>query len=313
MADEAAAATALERLLGRVPEAARVVEAAAFLAAQRQRLADEPRTAEPVVAARMPQRSGQAAVIDAAAATAPLATPAAGLPTLDFTIEACVLVGTLDAAKTVRTIAAQWTGGRSDPGWSLGLTGEQSAHGAGTLIMELSGGEGGAPYVLVPSGIMLAPRRPYYVAAAVRCGDARAAAVTFVVKDLADSDAPAVVKQVAGRFTGSHAAATAFTIGGRDAAPGRRAPWDGLLDDVRLSAAALDRADLLLEGGTPAALAGFWTFEESPGFLADASGRGRTLTRPGVAAPAVADVPRHEALVDLCHVLFNTSDFLYVD
>ena len=49
------------------------------------------------------------------------------------------------------------------------------------------------------------------------------------------------------------------------------------------------------------------------GFAVDASGHGRTLVRGGLVAPRVKDLRRYEALVDLCHVLFNTSEFLYVE
>ena len=84
-----------------------------------------------------------------------------------------------------------------------------------------------------------------------------------------------------------------------------------MIDDVRWSAAALDRTALLPEPA-PATI-GSWTFEERPGFLAEAGGAGPDLERPGVAAPVVPDVPGYEALVDLCHVLFNSSDFLHVE
>ncbi|MFM7244040.1 MAG: DUF1549 domain-containing protein, partial [Planctomycetaceae bacterium] len=314
--DDAAATAAIERVLGRRAEAARVAEAAAFLAAQRSRLAAEPRPPVAPVAQRMPQRSGQAAVIDAAEPTAVLTTSGSGLPAGDFTIEAHVVATSLSPEKVVRTIASQWTGVRSDAGWSLGLTGEKSAHGAGNLILEIGGGEAtaGGQFALVPSGILLATRTPYYVAASVRVAGAGPSAVTFTVRDLSDNDAPTLMKTVPCQFRGSHAAAGSFAIGGRDGRVEQRAAWDGLIDDVRLSSQPLDGRGLLLDGGDAgAAVAGQWTFEESPGFLADVSGHGRTLARAGAAQPVVADVPRHEALVDLCHVLLNTSDFLYVD
>ena len=82
---------------------------------------------------------------------------------------------------------------------------------------------------------------------------------------------------------------------------------------MRLSNRPLEEGELLWADGEPVdAVVGHWTFEETPGFAADSSGRGRTLLR-GVAEPKVKDPRRYEALVDLCHVLFNTNEFLYVE
>jgi hypothetical protein len=90
--------------------------------------------------------------------------------------------------------------------------------------------------------------------------------------------------------------------------------WDGLVDDVRLSNCALSQRELLWEDGDPTdAVVAFWTFEETPGFAADASGHGRSLVRNGLPLPQVKDIRRYESLVDLCHVLFNSSEFLYVE
>ena len=87
----------------------------------------------------------------------------------------------------------------------------------------------------------------------------------------------------------------------------------GLIDDVRLSNRPLVQSELLWEDGVVGdAVVGHWTFEETPGFAADSSGRGRDLVR-GLPQPDVRDVRRYEALVDLCHVLFNASEFLYVE
>jgi hypothetical protein len=118
-------------------------------------------------------------------------------------------------------------------------------------------------------------------------------------------------------FVGSHASPHAFAIGGRDAQGSNTAAtsvWDGLIDDVRLSSRALDQSETLWEDGDPGeAVVGFWTFEETPGFAADASGHGRSLVRNGLPLPQVKDIRRYESLVDLCHVLFNSSEFLYVE
>ena len=317
--DDILVAEAVRRVTGREPSAARVAEASAFLREQRRQLDDHSSTLSQVAAQRMPQRAGLAAVVDPANPSAVLASPGDGLPAVDFTIEAHVVLQSLFADATVRTIASQWTGGTADPGWSLGVTSEKSKYKPRNLILQLAGDvhKKGSPYEVIPSGIHLDLQRPYYVAASVRIAEGGDQSVTFFCKDLSDNDSLLVVKEVKPAFIGSHASSRSFAIGGRDAtAPGAAGAsvWDGLVDDVRLSNRALAQRDLLWEAGTPDdAVVGFWTFEETPGFAADASGHGRSLVRNGLPLPRVKDIRRYEALVDLCHVLFNSSEFLYVE
>jgi hypothetical protein len=286
----------------------------------------------------MPQREGRAAVIDPAMPAAVMTVPGSKpegekkpgeaavkppdgpFPVADFTIEAHVILQSLFADATVRTIASQWTGSPKQPGWSFGVTSEKSKYRPRNLIIQLAGGGSGESdgYAVVPSDIHLDLQRPYYVAASVKVSDPADRSVTFYVKDLSDNDAPLVVKRVEHPFGGTYAPPCAFAIGGRDTAAdakadGGRSVWDGLIDDVRLSVGALGRGDLLWERGAGGKVVGFWTFEEAPGFAEDASGQGRSLARGGMTLPPVRDLRRYESLVDLCHVLFNSSEFLYVE
>ena len=317
--DDALVAEAVRRVTGREPSPARVTAASAFLRDQRRRLDEDSSTLSQVATQRMPQRAGLAAVIDPANPSAVLTAPAEGLPTTDFTIEAHVVLQSLFADATVRTIASQWTGGTSDAGWSFGVTSEKSKYRPRNLLLQLAGdaAKKGSPYEVIPSDIHLELQRPYYVAASVRVAEGGDRSVTFFCKDLSDNDSPLVVKQVPTSFVGSHASPRAFAIGGRDARGTGTAVtsvWDGLVDDVRLSNRALSQRELLWEDGDPTeAVVGFWTFEETPGFAADASGHGRSLVRNGLPLPQVKDIRRYESLVDLCHVLFNSSEFLYVE
>ena len=333
--DQQLAAEAIRRITGREPTAGRLEAAATFLAEQRSRLDDGSSTLSMVLAQRMPQREGRAAVIDPALPTAVMTVPDSkpqkdkkpadaavegGFPVADFTIEAHVILQSLFADATVRTIASQWTGSPKQPGWSFGVTSEKSKYRPRNLIIQLAGGGPGETdgYAVVPSDIHLELQRPYYVAASVSVSDPADRSVTFYVKDLSDNDAPLIVKRVEHSFGGTHTAPCAFAIGGRDTAAdakadGGRSVWDGLIDDVRLSVGALARGDLLWERGGGGKVVGYWTFEEAPGFAEDASGQGRSLARGGMALPPVRDLRRYEALVDLCHVLFNSSEFLYVE
>jgi hypothetical protein len=326
--DRDLAAEAIRRVSGREPDSTRLDLAVRFLAEQRTRLAEGSSTLSPALARRMPHREGRAAVIDPTAETAVMTVPGSGppprqgaaaggrFPDADFTIEACVVLDSVFPDATVRTIASQWTGDDRRAGWSFGVTSEKSRFRPRNLIVQLA--RGGKGTCVVPADIHLELHRPYYVAASVATANPADRSVTFFVKDLSDNDAPLVVKKVPHDCAGPRPADCSFAIGGRDVAgegnAARRGAWDGLIDDVRLSAAALERGDLLWERGGPAnAVVGHWTFEESPGFTADASGSGWTLARGGPAAAPVRDLRRYEALVDLCHVLLNSSEFLYVE
>ena len=76
--------------------------------------------------------------------------------------------------------------------------------------------------------------------------------------------------------------------------------FDGLLDDIRLSAGTTATTHTI----------GYWPFETKPGVLNDASDNGLTL-RPIAENKAKGD-PVRAAWADFCHVLLNSSEFLYV-
>ena len=336
--DRLLAAEAIRRITGREPTAGRLEAASRFLAEQRGRLDEGSSTLSMSLTQRMPQREGRAAVIDPAMPAAVMTVrgsgaenPAKGaaatpdpFPSVDFTIEAHVMLQSLFADATVRTIASQWTGNPKQPGWSFGVTSEKSKYRPRNLIVQLARGGTGesGDYAVVPSDIHLDLQRPYYVAASVKVSDPADRSVTFYVKDLSDNDAPLIVKRIEHSFDGTLSASCEFAIGGRDTktdtktgakTDGGRSVWDGLIDDVRLSVGALARGELLWERGSGGKVVGYWTFEEAPGFAEDVSGQSRSLARGGMKLPPVRDLRRYEAVVDLCHVLFNSSEFLYVE
>jgi hypothetical protein len=129
-------------------------------------------------------------------------------------------------------------------------------------------------------------------------------------------DAPLKTVGVAHKQTGAVASSIPLMIGGRmgsGSAKGTQG-WDGLIDEVRLCNAAL-RADQILynDGDAEDSVCGHWLFKEHPGFFKDSSGQQQDLTR--VTASSAADTfgKMDAALIDFCHVLLNSSEFLYVD
>jgi hypothetical protein len=87
--------------------------------------------------------------------------------------------------------------------------------------------------------------------------------------------------------------------------------FDGLLDDVRWSRAALSPEELLIQrDGITAATRGYWRFEPVPGLLQDSAQAHSPLQLQRTATTAVS--PDEAAFADLCHALLNCSEFLYV-
>jgi hypothetical protein len=242
--------------------------------------------------------------------------PADNLPQLaDFTVEAVVLLDSLYADATVRTIAAHWDSETKHPGWSLGVTSTKSGFQPRNLILQLVGknASGEAKYEVVPSGIHLELGRPYYVACAVNLDDSTATGVTFTVRDLAAEADGVRTAQAQHTVVSGIEYDGPLVIGGRDETDRHR--WDGLIDTVRISAAALTADQLLAESrsssatapGVPGDVVAHWTFDDTASRLGDASGGDRTLAIPQVETDIVSP------LADFCHVLLNSSEFLYVD
>jgi hypothetical protein len=176
------------------------------------------------------------------------------------------------------------------------------------LILQLTG-EGKSE--VVASDLHLELHKTHYVAAVVKIGETGESGVTFYMQDLSDPDAPLRTAGVRHQVTGGYRTKAAFMIGGRDGQKSHG--WDGLIDEIRLSRAALPKEQLLLVEGAPAgdALVGHWTFEAVPGFFSEASNRVGPLGRPKLSkAPGMSS---ETGLIDFCHILLNSNEFLYVD
>ena len=142
----------------------------------------------------------------------------------------------------------------------------------------------------------------------MRIGDTSESGVTFYLKELkAGSDLRTA--HVAHRVTSDHQSNLPLVLGGRD--PEKHFAWDGLIADVRLSSKALKSDELLLARDTKnESTVGYWRFEE-PDALKDSSPNGHNI-RPEVSPSAQSDADMG-ALLDFCHVLLNSNEFLYVD
>ena len=325
--DGALAAAAWRSVLGREPTTDELDVAAGFLREQTARLraVEVESTAAPddsgLTFAPFPTRDGRAVATtpkNPAALFAPhvesLGDPLTGG---GFTVEAFVQLDSVYESGSVRTIVSKWDGKKSTPGWTFGVTGKGSRRKPQTLVMQLFGPDAsGGPTreAAVFSDQHVDLDTPYFVAAAVTPATADGpGSITFVLQDLSNNDVPVSVV--------AHEHDVAAAGNRQPVAIGRRGTtaanlFDGLIDEVRLSRGPLDVPDTLLTGDSPAAdTLAHWTFEPTPGPFRDAAhpetGAGLDLT-PSKAAVSAAE-PRRQALADLCHVLLNSSEFLYVE
>jgi hypothetical protein len=148
------------------------------------------------------------------------------------------------------------------------------------------------------------------VAASVHLDDTSEKGVTLYAKDLTNDDEPMQIAHVAHKVTSGIRSNAPVTIGAR--APNGTHLFDGLIDDVRISDIALPPERLLIADERASEhTAAWWKFVADPGVYADSSGHGNAIAPRMVEAPA--EDPKMSALVDFCHVLLNTNEFLYVD
>jgi len=161
-------------------------------------------------------------------------------------------------------------------------------------------------YEVIPSDLRVELHKTFYLAASVKIADTSAAGITFYLRDLTDPDAPLRTANVPHKTTGGYHSTLPLTLGGRDGHG-----WDGLIDEIRISKAALTKEQILLsDPDLKTNVVADWRFDETPGVLKDSAGYQPDLTR-GV-KPRVAKT-LDNVLIDFCHVLLNANEFLYVE
>jgi hypothetical protein len=315
--DDAAKLDRAYRLtFGRPPTPEEAAAARGFLAEQAKRI-DPKRSgsaAAAFVGGKIPYRDGQAADLRMDTGHPGFPVPHADtLPKDDFTVEAFIYPRSVADTAAVRTIAGKWAGSTKEPGWGFAVTGKGSRRKPQTLVMQMIGkkGDGSIGEDAVFSDQHIALNKPYYVAAAVKLATAtEPGLITFYVKDLSNDDEPLLTAKVKHAITGGLANNQPLVLGNRGKGT---AGFDGLLDDVRLSDTALGVDQLLFtHEGTNRHTVGYWQFEAKPDVFRDATGHGLDI-KPAPPSAASARNLQKAAWNDLCHVLLNASEFLYVE
>lgn len=237
------------------------------------------------------------------------------LPATDFTVEAVIMLRSLYPDANVRTIVSNWTGSTADRGWNFGVTSTKSAYQPRNLILQLVGdpsqsGTGKPTYEVIASNLRPELNRPYYVAVTVDIDDSSDTGVTFYLKDLSQADAPLQTATVPHKVTGNFRPDRSLVLGDRD---GRRSRWDGLIDDVRVTRTVLKADELLLNQTAPEQEAvAFWRFDEPTAAGRDLSSSGNDLVVTRSESESRSGIPT-VALTDLCHIVLNSNEFLYID
>ncbi len=308
---------AYQLAFGRMPLAAERQRAIRFFAQQSDRIdvKASSSTQAKFLAEKIPHRDGQAAAFSPTSAQRRFEiAPSRLLDTQDFTIEAFVLPRSVYESGSVRTIAAKWTGSVKQPGWGFGITGGKSRRKPQTLVMQLVGknADGNVSEAALFSDQTIQLTKPYYVAAAVQLSRAgKPGKATFFLKDLSNDDEPLLTTSVQHDIRGPLTNSQPLTIGGRMTGDSY---FDGLLDDVRISDAPLEVDRLLYTAeGVQRSTIGFWQFETKPDVLRDSSDNHLDLRPETSSAAASLENSKRVLWRDFCHVLLNSSEFLYVD
>ncbi len=226
----------------------------------------------------------------------------------NFTVETVVKLRSIDRNAAVRTIASRWAGGQDKLesfGWSLGVTGEKSRFKPGNLIVQLVGFDDNdnINYEVVPSDIHLSPNTPYHVVARISLADKQ---VSYRVTDLSAPGGETLASRAKHDIKrGIASGRSNLVIGGMN---GRSVPqqFDGWIFGCRIVNGELARDETNPDPER-------WA--PHPFTVVEWN-----ATRPISPLLAKATKDHHprggdvhqRILADLCHVLFNSNEFLYL-
>ena len=311
--EDAALRRAWEIVFGRTVTKAELSMAKEFLNRQTELLSEQETTVNlpQQETATMPYRNGQSVVFNAKKPSPFYVADDKRLNPENCTIEAFFQIRSIYDSGAVRTLISKWSGKVSEPGWLFGVTGRGSRRKPQTLVFrsfgEKKNGAVGDEIVFSDQHIEL--NTPYYAAVSFHVSGERAGTIDFYLKDLSNDD------EQLGRITKTHqmkqVQGNNLPIAFGRMVRNRNSFFDGLIDDIRLSSKALDVESLLFtqESVTKSTL-GYWKFDPVPGMLQDSSPNQYEITHNDRIISA--GNPRREAFVDLCHILLNSNEFLYV-
>lgn len=223
----------------------------------------------------------------------------------DFTIQSLVTLNSIDSGAAVRTITSRWNLGKDNLesyGWSLGVTGVKSRFKPNNLIVQLVGEDENTniSYEVVPSDIRLALDTPYHLAVSI---STTAKTITFRVTDLSKpNQKPQVAVVPHGIQRGIASGASNLVIGGLH----QRTPphqWHGRIEALQLTTGTPADAELTHNTSKWKDSILHWNALET---LAP------NIAWSGSDNSSDSNNPLQNAMTDLCHVLLNSNEFLYL-
>jgi hypothetical protein len=231
------------------------------------------------------------------------------LKTDSFTIEAVASLDVIHQDASVNTLVSRWNGSNSSAGWTFGVTSVKSRYQPRNFILQLIGKNSGGStvYEVVPSNMRIPTGRPVYLAASIRTNEDGKSTAKFYYKDLLNKgsalQAASTDFQIANNLQNP---ASRLLAGGRDQ-DGHL--WDGQLARLIITPQALEQKQLIISGPeTPPARSLDWIFKQDDGKNPVPDTAWHKIIAPTPKPPS----PKLLALTDLCHVLLNSSEFLYL-
>jgi hypothetical protein len=243
----------------------------------------------------------------------PLATTDGQLAvTAPFTFVGVVKLNSLYPDATVRTIISQWDSNSKNRGWSIGITSTKSAHQPRNFILQVVGDAG---YEVVASDLRPELDKPYLVAVTVEQAENGKGKARFFLQPLDKTNGQLKTAEVEFTSAAGIMSKDPVVLGGRHKQA--RHKWDGKLDQVALFPNAMksetvtslfaDRLSSVVVGkyGPIAA----WDFDDQKNPVVDSSSHGHDLNIKA----ALPVSPLEKAVTELCHVLLNSNEFVYID
>lgn len=223
----------------------------------------------------------------------------------DFTIQALVTLNSIDSGASVRTITSRWNHGKDNLeafGWSLGVTGVKSRFKPNNLIVQIVGEDDNMniSYEVVPSDIRIALNTPYHLAVNL---SSTSKTVTFRVTDLSKPDSkPQVAVVPHGIARGLSKGASNLVIGGLNQRAASH-QWHGRIEALQIMTGGLQEDQI---NTNPAqwkkGILNWNALQKLPPELAWSGADSKTEIND----------PYKNAMVDLCHVLLNSNEFIYL-
>ncbi|MEW4490676.1 DUF1553 domain-containing protein [Thalassoglobus sp. JC818] len=226
-----------------------------------------------------------------------------------LTIEAIVLLDSLYPDASVRTIVANWSGKQSDRGWSLGVTSTKSRYQPRNLILQLVGStkedESKPTYEVVASNLRMKLDTPYYVAVTIDFRDQAGSGIHFYLQDLSKPEQPPEEAEATHQATWNVQSDRPVQIGGRSGSH----LWDGMIQNVRVHSAVLDRSKLFGDDSEHANRVLDLRFDSEDHLGGDISGNGLHASVDGLNLAS----PMKRARTALLHALLCSNEVIYVD